>query len=134
MIQDVTSALVGNTIAVLHSNDGHNRASVLNLSNRDFGKANVSDLPFGLQVLKRAELILSRYFVIDAVQLEQVDAARGASAAGCLRTPRADALGRPFSIHRSGPGRSKPALVAITKSAGYGCSASAMIRSLTSGP
>ena len=74
MIQDVTSALVGNTIAVLHSNDGHNRASVLNLSNCDFGKANVSDLPFGLQVLKRAELILSRYFVIDAVQLEQVDA------------------------------------------------------------
>ena len=42
--------------------------------------------------------------------------------------------GRPFSFHWSGPGRSNPAFVAITKPAGYGCKASAINRSLTSGP
>src|SRR3954451_8372632 len=36
--------------------------------------------------------------------------------------------------HCPGPGRSKPALVAITNLSGYGCNASAMSRSETSGP
>ncbi len=42
--------------------------------------------------------------------------------------------GPQFGVHRSGPGRSSPPLVAITRPAGYGCSAFAMMRSETSGP
>ncbi len=42
--------------------------------------------------------------------------------------------GRPFGTQVPGPGRSKPAFVAITIPSGYGCSASAMSDSLTCGP
>jgi len=42
--------------------------------------------------------------------------------------------GRPLAVHCPGPGRSRPPLVAMTRSSGYGCSASAISRSLTSGP
>src|ERR1051326_6111667 len=42
--------------------------------------------------------------------------------------------GRPFSSHLPGPDRSNPPFVAITRSFGYGCSASAISSSLTCGP
>jgi hypothetical protein len=42
--------------------------------------------------------------------------------------------GRQFTSQRSGPGRSRPPLVAITNPLGYGNSASAITSSLTCGP
>src|SRR3954447_26874135 len=42
--------------------------------------------------------------------------------------------GSPFGVHCPGPCRSKPAFVAMTRSSGYGWSASAISRSETSGP
>ena len=42
--------------------------------------------------------------------------------------------GRPSASQRFGPGRTRPPLVAMTRSSGYGYSASAISVSLTSGP
>ena len=106
----------------------------LDLVDAHLGQADGADLALVLQRLELAELVGQRHLGVDPVQLEQLDPLQLQPAQRELGLlAQVGRAARPGST-ASGPWRVRPALVAISKSSGYGCSASAMISSLMPGP
>src|SRR5690242_7328747 len=60
--------------AVLHRDDRGDGLRVLQLLDRDLGQADVADLALVAQGGELGDLVLERVGLVDAVQLEQVDA------------------------------------------------------------
>ena len=93
----------------------------------------MADLALFLELRERADRVLVGDVRVGSVQLVEVDP----STRSRRRLPSQASRrcsGRPSRGHWPGPVRARPPLVAITRPSGYGCSASAIRFSLTSGP
>ena len=136
VVEHVLGGAVGEVVEVLHAT----RSSaivlrLLELLDADLGQADVPDLALVLQLRRARRPGRPAGTVgVDAVQLEQVDPL-DAEAAQAQLDLLAQVLraARPEST-RPGPARVRPALVAITRSSAYGCSASRSRSSATYGP
>ena len=126
---------VGEVVAVLHRHDrSRSRCASTSSSTRHLGQADVADLALVLQRGQLADLVLERHLRVDAVELQEVDALDAEVAEAEVRPAGGGTrAGRP-AASRPGPDRVSPALVAITRSSGYGCSASRISSSATNGP
>ena len=131
--EHVLGSAVADVVAILDGHDGHHALAARELLHREVGDAHVPDLALGAQPRELAERVLQRHLRVDMVKLVQVDALSFRR----LRLPSQAARrcsGRPSGTHWGAEGRSSPPLVAMTSPGGYGYSASAISRSLTSGP
>ena len=93
----------------------------------------MANLALVLQLLERPERVLQRDLGVGSVELVEVDAVHLEAAQAALAA-LLQPLRRASRGHSPGPVRRRPPLVAITRPSGYGCRASAIRFSLTSGP
>ena len=86
-----------------------------------------------LQIAEGPDRLGIRHLPVRRVHLIQVDPLDPQPAKAPLDR-LAERSGRPSGFQRPGPGRAKPAFVAMTRPSGYGKSVSAISSSLTCGP
>ena len=120
-------------VAVLHRHDRHDLLRLLDVLDAHVGQADVADLALVSQVGQRAHGLLERAPSGRACAAGTGGSCRASGAAGSSQH-RFRRSGRQSGSQRPGPGRVRPPLVAITRSCGYGCRASAISCSLTLGP
>lgn len=74
IVENIFGGLIENAVTILHADDGDDGTGVLDLGDADFGKADMFYFPLGLEILESVELIFGGKFVVNAVQLEKIDA------------------------------------------------------------
>ena len=118
MVEHVFGRAVVEVVFVLHRDDLRDLAGALELGDVEVGDADVPDLARALRVHQRPERILERHLRIDRVQLVEVDAlelqALQAAVDRLLQVLGPAVLGP----RRPARGRTRPPLVAMTRSFG----------------
>src|SRR5207244_4847384 len=72
-LEHVLGAAVAEVVAVLHRDDRHDFARLLELLHRDVREAHVPHLAFALELGERADLVLERHFRVGGMELVEVD-------------------------------------------------------------
>src|ERR1700678_751520 len=74
VVDDIIPFAVGETVAVLYGDDGHNLARALDVLLGDIGKTNAADLSFSLQLSQSFDRGFNRGHGIGRVELVNIDA------------------------------------------------------------
>jgi hypothetical protein len=117
VLQHGLGAAVREVVEVLNRGDRRDRPGRLDLGHEDLRQPDASDLARRLQFDQGAELVGEGDVGIDAVQLEELDALEAEQAEALLGLGL-EVLRSSVALPAPGAGRVKPALVAMTRSAG----------------
>lgn len=80
IIYNIVRGAIHNAVSILNADNGNDRARVLDLRHADLRQSDVLDLALRLQLLERAELILGRKFLINTMELENVNSFKAQAA------------------------------------------------------
>src|SRR5712671_3570061 len=84
ILQNIFRSAVGDAVTILNAHNRNNRSCMLNLLDAHFGQTDVFDFSLRLQIPQSAELIFSRNFRIDSMQLIKINAIQSQAAQAAL--------------------------------------------------